>query len=329
VAGAPLPDPHFRHRTQDQDALAHLSYEPLAGFDPDGNVGPILATEVPSVSAGTLSKAHVGTWRLSVGVTGTTAASHADDVRFTWESGRDPASIAAPSARFREIAKIETPDPYPVKLGFTKPHPAAGPTPFCASAAGSCPSTTSTITAAPRPAAPSEPQPVAPGPSASSTSSPGDCGCAPRSPDLPLPNRRLRRHVEMKGRRRLVFRRPSRAPRTSSRTTREHASRRLLCGSSSQSGPGQHLCHRQRRSHPAQHHRPVDRSTVSARAPRPHRPLLSDPAVRQALSLLVDRSACRRKLGRQGRPARPTQRAARVRSSSLRWRSNVRRALRS
>ena len=45
-----LLNPHFATGTKDQDA-ARIFYEPLAGFDPDGNVTPVLAAEVPSVAA--------------------------------------------------------------------------------------------------------------------------------------------------------------------------------------------------------------------------------------------------------------------------------------
>src|SRR5439155_1415856 len=43
-----LLNPHFATGTKDQDA-SRIFYEPLAGFDPDGNVIPILAAEAPSV----------------------------------------------------------------------------------------------------------------------------------------------------------------------------------------------------------------------------------------------------------------------------------------
>ena len=59
---------------------------------------------------------------------------------------------------------------------------------------------------------------------------------------------------------------------------------------------------RQPRAHPAQHHRPVDRGRRRARrSVKTTHPLLTDPAVRQALNLLVDRSAVQEQIyGRQG-----------------------------
>ncbi|HET9855892.1 MAG TPA: peptide ABC transporter substrate-binding protein, partial [Methylomirabilota bacterium] len=64
-----LLNPHFATGTKDQDA-SRIFYEPLAGFDPDGNVIPILAAETPSVQNGGLSRDLMSvTWRLKKGVT--------------------------------------------------------------------------------------------------------------------------------------------------------------------------------------------------------------------------------------------------------------------
>src|SRR5262249_56918427 len=54
-----LLNPHFATGTKDQDA-ARIFYEPLAAFDPDGNVVPVLAAQLPSVDNGGL--APDGTW---------------------------------------------------------------------------------------------------------------------------------------------------------------------------------------------------------------------------------------------------------------------------
>jgi peptide/nickel transport system substrate-binding protein len=66
-----LLNPYFATGTKDQDA-SRIFYEPLGAFDPDGNVVPILAAEVPSAataasratargSSGTSRKASPGT----------------------------------------------------------------------------------------------------------------------------------------------------------------------------------------------------------------------------------------------------------------------------
>ena len=119
-----LLNPHFATGTKDQDA-SRIFYEPLAGFDPDGNIVPVLASEVPSVSAGTLARDLTWvTWKLKRGVTWHDGKPFtADDVVFNWEFVADPATSAVTSGSYREISKIETPDPYTVKLVFNKPQP--------------------------------------------------------------------------------------------------------------------------------------------------------------------------------------------------------------
>src|SRR6476660_1189957 len=46
--GATLLNPHFATGTKDQDG-SRLFYEPLASWDADGNLNPILAAEIPSI----------------------------------------------------------------------------------------------------------------------------------------------------------------------------------------------------------------------------------------------------------------------------------------
>src|SRR6266853_105498 len=43
-----LLNPHFATGTKDQDA-SRIFYEPLGAYDPDGNIAPVLAAEVPSL----------------------------------------------------------------------------------------------------------------------------------------------------------------------------------------------------------------------------------------------------------------------------------------
>ena len=104
-----LLNPHFATGTKDQDA-SRIFYEPLAGFDPDGNIVPILASEVPSVGAGTLARDLTWvTWKLKRGVTWHDGKPFtADDVVFNWEFVADPATSAVTSGSYREISKIET-----------------------------------------------------------------------------------------------------------------------------------------------------------------------------------------------------------------------------
>src|SRR5256886_5728043 len=63
-----LLNPHFATGTKDQDA-SRIFYEPLASYDPDGNLVQILAAEVPSRENGGLEREGMSvTWRLKRGV---------------------------------------------------------------------------------------------------------------------------------------------------------------------------------------------------------------------------------------------------------------------
>src|ERR1700730_18294012 len=53
--GATLLNPYFAVGTKDQDG-SRIFYEPLASWDPDGNLAPVLATEVPSLQHGAIAK---------------------------------------------------------------------------------------------------------------------------------------------------------------------------------------------------------------------------------------------------------------------------------
>src|SRR5882724_3932231 len=119
-----LLNPHFATGTKDQDA-ARIFYEPLAAFDPEGNVVPILAADVPSIANGTLAKDLTWvTWRLKKGVTWHDGKPFtAEDVVFNWEYVSDPATAAVTSGAYHEITRIETIDSHTVKLVFTKPQP--------------------------------------------------------------------------------------------------------------------------------------------------------------------------------------------------------------
>ena len=52
--GATLLNPHFATGTKDQDG-SRIFYEPLAGWDGDGNLIPILAAEIPTPANGGVS----------------------------------------------------------------------------------------------------------------------------------------------------------------------------------------------------------------------------------------------------------------------------------
>jgi peptide/nickel transport system substrate-binding protein len=121
--GPTLLNPHFAVGTKDQDG-SRIFYEPLAGWDPDGNLVPILAAEVPSVEAGTVDKDLKWViWKLKPGVKwhdGTPFT--ADDCVFNWEYASDPATAATTIGTYKDI-KASKVDDLTLKVEFQKPTP--------------------------------------------------------------------------------------------------------------------------------------------------------------------------------------------------------------
>jgi peptide/nickel transport system substrate-binding protein len=121
--GATLLNPHFATGTKDQDG-SRIFYEPLASWDPDGNLAPILAAEVPTLQNGGLSKDGKSvTWKLKKGVTWHDGKPFtADDCLFTWEYCADPATASVSIATYKDI-KVEKVDSHTIKVNFPKPVP--------------------------------------------------------------------------------------------------------------------------------------------------------------------------------------------------------------
>ncbi len=119
-----LLNPHFATGTKDQDA-SRIFYEPLCSVDPDGGLVPILATEVPSVQNGGLAKDGTWvTWKLKRGVVWHDGRPFtADDVIFNWEYAADPATAAVTSGAYTPIERAEKLDAHTVRLVFNKPQP--------------------------------------------------------------------------------------------------------------------------------------------------------------------------------------------------------------
>jgi peptide/nickel transport system substrate-binding protein len=88
-----LLNPHFANGTKDQDA-SRIFYEPLGAYDPEGNIVPVLAAEVPSLQNGQVAKDGLSvTWKLKKNVVWHDGKPFtADDVVFNWEYVMDPAS---------------------------------------------------------------------------------------------------------------------------------------------------------------------------------------------------------------------------------------------
>src|SRR5438034_11841038 len=96
--GATLLQPHFANGTKDQDG-SRIFYEPLAVWDPEGNLVPVLAAEVPSLQNGAVARdGRSVTWKLKKNVQWHDGKPFtADDVVFNWEYAADPASACTTS----------------------------------------------------------------------------------------------------------------------------------------------------------------------------------------------------------------------------------------
>jgi peptide/nickel transport system substrate-binding protein len=131
--GPTLLNPHFAVGTKDQDG-SRLFYEPLAGWDAEGNLRPILAEAIPGREDGTLAAdGRSVTWKLKKGVNWHDGKPFtADDVVFTWAYSRDPATATLTSASYKDI-EVEKIDQHTVKVKFPQPTPFWADA-FCAAA---------------------------------------------------------------------------------------------------------------------------------------------------------------------------------------------------
>jgi len=118
-----LLNPHFAVGTKDQEG-SRIFYEPLAGWDADGNLVPALAEEIPDIENGGLSKDGLSvTWKLKKGVKWHDGEPFtADDVVFNWEYAADPATAATTIGSYQDV-KVEKIDPLTVRVLFPKPMP--------------------------------------------------------------------------------------------------------------------------------------------------------------------------------------------------------------
>lgn len=118
-----LLNPHFAVGTTNQDA-SRVFYEPLAGWAADGTLHPVLAAEIPSLENGGLAAdGRSVTWKLKRGVKWHDGQDFsADDVVFNWEYSRNPAVAAVTSGSYRDVNVVKV-DDHTVRVEFTQPTP--------------------------------------------------------------------------------------------------------------------------------------------------------------------------------------------------------------
>jgi peptide/nickel transport system substrate-binding protein len=300
-----LLNPHFAVGTKDQEG-SRIFYEPLAGWDPDGNLAPALAAEIPDIENGGVAPDGLSvTWKLKKDVHWHDGKPFtADDVVFNWEYAADPTTAATTIGNYQDIT-VEKIDPLTVRVNFAKP------TPFWANAfVGQFGMIIpkhlfEAYKGANSRDAPTNLTPVGTGPYRFVDFKPGDLVRGERNPSYHLPNRPYFDAIEMKGGGDAVS-----AARAVIQTgeydfawnlqVEDEILLRLENGGSASGHaeitPGGAIEHIQLNSTDPWTEVDGERSSIKTK-----HPLFGDPAVRQAMKLLVDRASVEKHIyGRTG-----------------------------
>ena len=195
-----LLNPHIALGTKDQEAC-RLFYEPLAGWDQDGNLVPILAAEIPSKENDGLTEDGLSVvWKLKRGVKWHDGAPFtADDVVFNWEYAKNPETAAVSIGSYKEVKLVEKVDDYTVRLTFAQPTPFWADA-FVASYGMIIPKHLFADYAGGKSReAPSNLKPVGTGPYTFVDFKPGDMVAGKRNPDYHQANRPYFDTIEIKG----------------------------------------------------------------------------------------------------------------------------------
>ena len=291
--GPTLLNPHFAVGTKDQDG-SRIFYEPLASWNPDGILVPTLAAEVPSVENGNLDKGLTWVvWKLKKGVKwhdGTPFT--ADDCVFNAEYAADPATAATTVGSYKDI-KVTKVDDHTIKVQFPKP------TPFWADAFVGPRGMIipkhlfEKYKGASSREAPTNLQPVGTGPYMFVDFKPGDLVRGKRNPNYYQPNRPYFDAIEMKGGGDAVS-----AARAVLQTGEYDFSWNLqvdwpLLQRLQKGGRGKVVVFDSGNIEHIQLNNTDPNKTVDGErsSTKTKHPFLSDPAVRQALNLLVDKKS--------------------------------------
>src|SRR5215469_9138633 len=194
-----LLNPHFAVGTKDQEG-SRIFYEPLAAWDPDGNLAPVLATEIPEIENGGVAPDGMSvTWKLKKDVQWHDGRPFtADDVVFNWEYAADSATAATTIGSYQDI-KVEKLDPLTVRLNFARPTPFWGGA-FVGQFGMIIPKHLfEAYKGANSRDAPNNLKPVGTGPYRFVDFKPGDLVIGERNPSYHLPNRPYFDRIEVKG----------------------------------------------------------------------------------------------------------------------------------
>jgi peptide/nickel transport system substrate-binding protein len=301
--GPTLLNPHFAVGTKDQDG-SRLFYEPLAAWDPDGNLKPKLAAEIPTrENGGIAADGKSVRWKLKQGVTWHDGKPFtADDVVFNWEYAKDPATASVTSGSYNEVV-VEKVDQYTVVVKFPKPTPFWADA-FVATRGMIIPKHLfQDFMGAKSREAPTNLKPVGTGAYKFKDFKPGDLVSGEANMNYHVPNRPYFDAIEMKGGGDAVS-----AARAVLQTgefdyawnlqVEDEILLRLEKGGKGkvQVSPGGNIEHIQVNSTDPWTEVDGERSSIKTK-----HPTLSDPAVRQALSMLVDKDSVEKHIyGRTG-----------------------------
>ncbi len=123
--GPTLLNPHFATGAKDADGCC-LFYETLFRFNTQGDPVGLLAAEVPTrANGGIAADGKTVTWKLKRGVLWHDGKPFtADDVVFNWQYAVDPATAAVSSSGYEGVKAVEKVDAHTVRVVFEKPSPA-------------------------------------------------------------------------------------------------------------------------------------------------------------------------------------------------------------
>ena len=109
-------NPHVANGFQDFEA-ARIVYEPLATYEPNGDLLPVLAALIPTSENGGVSPdGRTVTWRLKPDVRWSDGQPFtAEDVVFTYQYVSNPKTAAVTAQYYEAIEKVEAVDPLTVK----------------------------------------------------------------------------------------------------------------------------------------------------------------------------------------------------------------------
>jgi len=328
--GPTLLNPHFAVGTKDQEG-SRIFYEPLAAWDADGNLVPVLAAEIPSLENGGLAKDGLSvTWKLKHGVQWHDGKPFtADDVVFNWQYANDPATASVTIGTYKEV-KAEKVDDYTVRVLFKKP------TPFWADAfVGTRGSLIpkhlfADYVGAKSREAPANLKPVGTGPYLFVDFKPGDMVRGKINPNYHVENRPHFDTIEMKGGGDAIS-----AARAVIQTgeydyawnmqVEDEILLRLEKGGKGRAliTPGGNIEHMQLNSTDPWKEVEGERASIKTKHPS-----LTDPAVRQAMGLLVDRDSVQKHIyGRTGvATANFLNNPERFRSKTMKFEFNIEKA---